>query len=110
MVTRALRMVTAGSAAVTLVLAPAGCSGGDDPAPRGGTYTVAMMQDGALPPSDVGPTWKRPAESPAATSLIPLCPGLATRPPLPGAPKVVAAAMADEGDKGAQAFDQLGLV
>jgi hypothetical protein len=102
-------MVTAGSAAMTLALALAGCTD-DAPDPRGATYTVAMLQDGVLQPADVGPTWKRPAETPAAAGLIPLCPGLATRPPVPGSPKVVAASIADEGDKGAQAFDQLGLV
>jgi hypothetical protein len=99
-----LRIVTAGSVAVAL----AGCTGGG-PAP-GATYTVAMLQAGVLAPADVGPTWKRPEQSPAAPSLMPLCPGPAGRPPLPGAPSVVAASMADEGDKGAQAFDQLGLV
>jgi len=39
-----------------------------------------------------------------------LCAGLASRPPLPGKPSVIASSLADEGDKGAQAFDQLGLV
>jgi hypothetical protein len=100
-------MVTAGCAAVTLALA--GCSGGDAPAPDGGTYTIAMLQAGILQPADVGPTWKRPEQSPPTTSVMPLCPGVATRPPVPGAPAAIAASMADEGDKGAQAFDQMGL-
>jgi hypothetical protein len=100
-------MVAAGGVAVAL----AGCSG-DAPATTGPTYTVAALQAGVLEPADVGPTWKRPAQSapPATTSLIPLCPGPPTRPPVPGSPAVVAASMADEGEKGAQAFDQLGLV
>ncbi|WP_432832380.1 hypothetical protein [Dactylosporangium sp. CA-092794] len=102
--------MTAGSVAVTLALA--GCSGGGEgPAPDGGPYTVAKLQAGVLQPADVGPTWKRPEQSsPPVTSLIPLCPGLATRPPVPGSPTVIAASMADEGDRGAQAFDQMGLV
>ncbi|HTJ39022.1 MAG TPA: hypothetical protein VL738_37820 [Dactylosporangium sp.] len=99
-----LRIVTAGSVAAAL----AGCSGGS--APDGGTYTTAMLQAGVLQPADVGSTWKRPEQSPPATSLMPLCPGVAGRPPVPGSPTVVAASIADEGDKGAQAFDQLGLV
>jgi hypothetical protein len=100
-----LRIVTAGSVAVAL----AGCSGGGS-GPDGGNYTIAMLQAGVLQPADVGSTWKRPEQTPPATSLLPLCPGLASRPPLPGAPSAIAASMADEGDKGAQAFDQLGLV
>ncbi|MGI5237830.1 hypothetical protein [Dactylosporangium sp. CA-139066] len=105
MATVLLRTVTAGSLAVAL----AGCSGGD-PAPDAGRYTIAMLQAGVLQPADAGPTWKRPEQSPPATSLMPLCPGLASRPPVPGSPKAIAASMADEGEQGAQAFDQLGLV
>jgi hypothetical protein len=97
-------MMAAGCLAATLV----GCSGTAD----AGTYTVAMLQAGVLNPADAGPTWKRPEQSsaPPATSLIPLCPGRSARPPVPGAPTVVSASMADEGEKGAQAFEQLGLV
>ncbi|WP_426505008.1 hypothetical protein ACPPVO_45900 [Dactylosporangium sp. McL0621] len=102
-------MVTAGGVAVTLALA--GCSGDDAPDPRGATYTTAMMQAGVLEPADIGTAWKRPAQTPPTTSVTPLCPGVAKRPPVPGSPTgAVAASMADEGEKGAQAFDQLGLV
>jgi len=105
MARRMLRIMTAGCAVVTLALA--GCSGGDDG--RGATYTVAMLQAGVLQPADAGPTWKRPEQSAPPTSLLPLCPGPATRPPVSGSPTVITASMADEGEKGAQAFEQLGL-
>jgi hypothetical protein len=93
-------------AAAWLAATMAGCSGGEPV----GTYTVAMLRAGVLEPGDAGPTWKRPEQSPAPPSLVPLCPGRAARPPLPGSPTVVAASMADEGEKGAQAFEQLGLL
>ena len=108
---RLVRMVTAGSFAVTTLLA--GCSDGDGkPGPDGGesAITVAMMQAGVLQPADVGQTWKKSAESPSPNSMIALCGGLATRPPVPGTPSVVASSIADEGEQGAQAFDQVGLV
>nr|BFE55893.1 hypothetical protein GCM10020063_004190 [Dactylosporangium thailandense] len=109
MARKALRMVTAGSFAATMALAGCTSDGAD---PRGATYTTAMLQAGVLEPGDIGPTWKRPAESaPPTTSITPLCAGVAKRPPVPGSPTgSIAASMADEGDKGAQAFDQLGLV
>lgn len=102
-------MVSAGSAIATLALA--GCSGGGDgPSPDGAPFTATMMQAGVLQPTDIGTTWKRPSPAPPSTSVIPLCGGLASRPPVPGKPSVVTASLADEGEKGAQAFDQVGLV
>lgn len=101
--------MTAAGVAVALTLA--GCSGdGDGRTPDGGTYTAAMLQAGVLQPADAGPTWKRPEQSPSTPSIMSLCPGPASRAPAPGSPAVVAASMADEGEKGAQAFEQLGLV
>jgi hypothetical protein len=98
-----LQMVTLGAVAVTLV----GCSADESDK---GTYTVDMLRAGVLEPADVGTTWKRPEQSPPATTLMPLCPGAATRPAVPGSPTVIVASMADEGDKGAQAFEQMALV
>ncbi|WP_433047079.1 hypothetical protein [Dactylosporangium sp. CS-033363] len=110
MATSAIRMVTAGCAAVTLALGLAGCSGDDGAtADRDATYTTAALKAGVLEPADVGTSWKRPEQQPPTTTLTPLCPGVPTRPPIPGTPGVIAAALADEGDKGAQAFDQMGL-
>ena len=102
-------MMTAGSVAVTLVLG--GCTGdGPTPDSNGPAITAAMMQAGVLKPADIGVSWKKPDQSPAVTGVIPLCGGLASRPPVPGQPSVIASSLADEGDKGAQSFDQLGLV
>jgi hypothetical protein len=101
--------MTASCVTVTVTVALAGCTGGGGTR-GGGTYTVAMLQAGVLQPADAGPTWTRPSPSPPGTSVMPLCPGRPTRPPVPGSPTVTAASMADEGEKGAQAFEQVGLV
>jgi hypothetical protein len=104
-----LRILAGCSVAVALALS--GCTGdGSTPDSNLPTYTAEMLQAGVLQPTDVGSTWKRPEQSPPTTSVIALCPGLATRPPIPGKPSVIAASMADEGEKGAQAFDQQALL
>jgi len=105
---RLLRTMTAGSVAVTLALG--GCTDDSTPDVNGPAITVAMMQAGVLKGTDIGPTWKQPDQSPAVTGVIPFCGGLASRPPIPGKPSVVASSLADEGEKGAQAFDMVGLV
>ncbi|MFB9409140.1 hypothetical protein ACFFSQ_13445 [Dactylosporangium matsuzakiense] len=107
MATRSLRLLTLGGVAVTLALA--GCTDDGDAA-RGGTYTTAMLQAGVLQPADIGSTWKRPEQTPPPSSIMQLCPGAAARPPIPGSPAVVTGVLADEGDKGAQAFEQIGLL
>jgi len=104
-------MVTAGSLAVTMALTA--CTDGDGktgPDGGGAAITDAMMQAGVLQPADVGPLWKRSETSAAPVELMALCGGSASRPPVPGTPSAVASSIVDEGPKGAQAFDQIGLV
>lgn len=100
--------------AVAAVASFAGCSSDDgDPAPDNGLITAETVQNALLKASDIGKTWTAPEASSApatVTSLVSLC-GADTPPAgVPGQPQIVAAPLADEGQKGAQSFTQFGLV
>jgi hypothetical protein len=104
------------AAAFLCVAALAGCSGGDDPAPApsggpsGPVISVDAVKAALLNPSDLGQTWVTPDETPPPNTLAALCAGRVPRPGVPGSPATAVASAADEGDAGAQTFDQMGLV
>jgi hypothetical protein len=112
---RFVRAAVGGCLVAWVVVALTGCSGaGNGPAPgvTGPTMTVDMVRAGLLRPTDVGSTWVESDVAPPTKTVVGLCAGdaTATKPPVPGSPSVVVSSLKDEGDRGAQAFDQVGLV
>ena len=103
---RILRGVVAVAAVATFTVA---CSD-DDPAPDPGLVTVDTVRNALLKATDVGPTWKAPAESAAADRLVSLCGADSEAAAVPGGPQVVAAPLSDEGPGGVQSLTQYGLV
>jgi hypothetical protein len=102
---RARRALLAGCAVALL----AGCTGGGDKSDVG-PITVNVMQNALLQPKDVGQTWATPSAPPPTSTLMSFCGSGASSPPIPGGPKVLTAALTDEGDKGAQSLYQIALV
>lgn len=103
---RILRGVVAVAAVATFTVA---CSD-DDPTPDPGLITVDTMRNALLKATDVGPTWKAPAESAAPDRLVSLCGADSEAAPIPGRPQIVAAPLSDEGSGGVQSLTQYGLV
>jgi hypothetical protein len=106
---RLAHIVTAGCLAVA-TLGLTACSGDDKGPDLGPLFTADNVKAGLMQPKDLGTAWIPPDTQPPADSINALCGGGATRPKVPGSPSVVASSLADEGDKGAQTFDQIGLV
>jgi hypothetical protein len=109
---RIARTVVAACLSVAVL---AGCSDDADPAPApsgqgGPAVPVEAVKDALLKPSDLGPTWLTPEQSPPPNTIVALCAGKVPRPAVPGSPASTTASASDEGDKGAQTFDQYGLV
>jgi hypothetical protein len=98
-------VVLVGCLTVTVVSA---CT--DDKKDEGPTITVNAVQAALLQPADLGSTWTPPESSPPPATLPVLCAGDAKRPAIPGTPTTVSASAVDSGEKGAQSFDQFGLV
>jgi hypothetical protein len=103
---RALRAATA----LCALVVAAGCSSDDDPSPDGKIIEVTTMRGALLQAADVGPTWAAPAEPPSQDLLVSLCGGESAVPAVPPGATVVASALVDEGEKGAQTLTQIGLV
>ena len=109
LVSRAVRLVIAGC----LVVALGACTSDDaDPQPdeTGPPISVDKMRAALLPPEIVGRTWSASDDPPSVTAVAALCAGGVARVPAPGSPTMAVAAAVDEGDKGAQTFDQAALV
>lgn len=104
------RALAAGCAVAVLV----GCSSPDepdrDPGPDTTVVAPSAVTAALLVPADVGPTWKVSEDPLHPTPLMPLCGGGEDAPPLPGGPQVAASQLADQGKKGLQTLDQVGLV
>jgi hypothetical protein len=90
----------------------AGCSDDGDPAPTpsGPVVTADAVTGAFLKPSDLGQTWTVSDQSPPPDTIPPLCAGNGARPAVPGKPAKTSVSAADEGEKGAQTFDQVGLL
>ena len=105
------RVARAAVTSVFALLAAAGCSAGDDPAPEPtGLIDVTTMRGALLQAAEIGPTWAAPAETADPTQLVSICGGTSTAPTVPPGGQVVAASFVDEGQKGAQTLDQTALV
>ncbi|MEU4236787.1 hypothetical protein [Actinoplanes sp. NPDC026619] len=106
-------MFRTGRVAVTAlcVLAmAAGCSSDDGEKPDNSLISVTVMRGALLQATEVGPTWKAPDESADPNQLISICGGTTAPPQVPPGGSVVAAPLADEGEKGAQTLEQIALV
>jgi hypothetical protein len=80
------------------------------PAPEGPAITTAAVQAALLQAKDVGQTWTTPEATPPPSTLPSLCAGDGARPAVPGGPTAASSSLVDEGDAGAQTFDQIALV
>ncbi|WP_250004106.1 hypothetical protein [Actinoplanes sp. M2I2] len=93
------------------LLAVAGCSSDDEPAPEPtGLVDVTTMRGALLQAAEIGPTWQPPAQSADPGKLVSLCGGTSAAPTVPPGGEVVASSFVDEGKNGAQTLDQTALV
>ncbi|GAA0582006.1 hypothetical protein GCM10010172_78820 [Paractinoplanes ferrugineus] len=97
------------TAACVLALA-AGCSSDDGEKPDDSLISETTMRGALLQATDVGPTWRAPDESADPNQLVSICGGSTPPPTVPPGASVVAAPLADEGEKGAQTLEQIALV
>jgi hypothetical protein len=106
-----IKGVVRAAAAACAVAVLAGCSSDEpDPAPTGPPISAATVRGALLQPEDIGPTWSVPEEKPKPELLVSLCGGDAPAPPTPSGATLVTSPVADEGNEGAQALTQIGLV
>ena len=72
--------------------------------------SATTMRGALLQASEVGPTWSAPDESADPNQLVSICGGTTPAPDAPPGGEIVSAPLADEGEKGAQTLEQIGLV
>jgi hypothetical protein len=72
--------------------------------------SATTMRGALLQASEVGPTWSAPDESADPNQLVSICGGTTPAPDAPPGGEVVSAPLVDEGEKGAQTLEQIGLV
>jgi hypothetical protein len=107
---RAARIAVTALCALTVTAA---CSDKDDnkqPDQQTQLISTTTMRGALLQASAVGPTWSAPDESADSNQLVSICGGTTPPPAAPPGGEVVAAPLADEGEKGAQTLEQIALV
>jgi hypothetical protein len=108
---RAVRIAVASLCALAVTAA---CSGSKDdnkqPDQQTQLISATTMRGALLQASEVGPTWSVPDVGDGPTTLVSICGGTTLAPQVPPGGEVVSAPLVDEGEKGAQTLEQIGLV